>query len=145
MPDEAPSTLKVSEPAHGDGAPRAQVVRDFVVAVQSKDLHRLEEWLTDDIQWDIVGFKQLHGLPEVLGWVRGARETIEISFNSILTNGLEGSADGTVTNVRNITVAFSHILSFAGTAPSAKIKAVRSYLVSSPVAAADLVSEPTPN
>ncbi|MCW4467149.1 hypothetical protein OK351_16830 [Glutamicibacter sp. MNS18] len=134
MPHDVPTSLQVHEPPGGCGnAPRAQIVRDFVVAVQGKDLDHLSQWLSEDVQWDVVGFQKLNGLSEVLDWVRGARDNVELSFNSILTHGREASTDGRVTNIQNISVAFSYIITFASTAKSARISAVRSYLVSKPV------------
>ena len=134
MPDEATSSLLVNDPPAGCGnAPRAQVVRDFVVAVQGKDLEHLQQWLSEDVQWDIVGFQKLDGLEQVLDWLRGARDNVELSFNSILTHGHEASTDGRVTNNRNVSVAFCYVITFTGTRKTDRIKAVRSYLVSKPV------------
>lgn len=145
MPEDTPTSMEIQEPPGGcRNAPRAQIVRDFVVAVQNKDLDHLSQWLTENIQWDVVGFQKLDGLSEVLDWLSKARDNVALSFNSILTHGREASTDGQVTNNRNISVAFSYVITFASAANSAKIKAVRSYLVSKPVQLPEAELLPSP-
>ncbi|WP_396277603.1 nuclear transport factor 2 family protein [Glutamicibacter creatinolyticus] len=132
--DNAAATpLEIIEPENCGNAPRAQVIRDLAVAVQSKDAEHLAQWLADDVQWEIVGFQRLSGLTEVLKWVTNARDNTQLRINSILTHGREGSVDGRVTNVQNISVAFCYMIRFTSTAKTAKIAQVRSYLVSRPI------------
>lgn len=134
MTEESSAALEIHDPVGGCGnAPRAQIVRDLVVAVQSKDLDHLQQWLIPEIEWNVVGFQRLQGLNEVLEWVTGARDNVSLSFNSILTHGREASVDGQVTNIRNVSVAFSYFFTFTGAGKTAKVKGVRSYLVSKPV------------
>ncbi|WP_431710660.1 nuclear transport factor 2 family protein [Glutamicibacter uratoxydans] len=134
MTDSTVQSLEIREPEGGCGnAPRAQIVRDLIVAIQSKDLEHLHQWLSPDVQWEVVGFQKLDGLNEVSDWVTGARDNISLSFNSILTHGREACVDGQVTNIRQVSVAFSYVFRFASTAKTAKVDAVRAYLVSKPV------------
>lgn len=102
------------------------------MALHSKDLDHLRLWMSEDVEWEIVGFETLYGIDALCQWVKTSGEAKSLEFKSVLTHGREGSTDGNLTNGQDIPAAFSHVLRFTGAAKSARIKSVRSYLVSKP-------------
>ncbi|MGO2052814.1 hypothetical protein ACT3UD_05905 [Glutamicibacter sp. 287] len=128
-----PSAMQVSYPENCGNAPRHLVIQEVIVALHGRDLDHLRLWLTEDIEWEIVGFETLHGIDALCSWVMISGDTKSLEFKSVLTHGREGSTDGNITNGQDISAAFSHVLRFTGAAKTARIKSARSYLVSKPI------------
>lgn len=126
------SNLQISYPENCGNAPRHQIIQEVIVALHSKDVNHLKRWLSDDVEWEIVGFGTLRGVDALCQWVSSSGEKKSLEFKSVLTHGREGSTDGNVTNEQDISAAFSHVLRFAGATKTARIASVRSYLVPKP-------------
>lgn len=124
-------TLEVIDiPEHCGNAPRKAVLRDFLLALYQGDSAQVLEHLRDDIAWEIVGTTVLEGHKAVESWLATQRRVFALHLTTVITHGTDCGADGRVVHDDSAHVAFNHVVIFAGHAKTAKIKAIRSYLVS---------------
>ncbi|KSU66194.1 hypothetical protein [Arthrobacter sp. NIO-1057] len=121
--------MKVEIPATCGNAPRHQIITDVITAVHNKDISVLEQWFSEDIQWEIIGSATLVGVDSVREWILATPTTDTLQFFSVLTHGKEGSTDGQSYNQQQSVTHFSHVLKFASAGKAAKIKEIRSYFV----------------
>lgn len=121
--------MKLSLPSDCGNSPRITIVGDFVVAWAKGDTEAVAEWLTDDLSWVIVGAEAHTGSGSATKVVpRIPPDQLEVL--SIVTHGRLASCDGYLV-AGSKRVSFSHAIRFAGTARSAKIAEIRSYLIES--------------
>lgn len=116
-------------PEHCGNAPRKVVLRDFLISVYERDTASALARLHQDIDWRLIGQRQLTGHRDIATWLETQPIAQALQLHTVITHGTECGADGVVTYTDGSQVAFSHVLSFAGHAKSAKINAIRSYLV----------------
>lgn len=116
-------------PAHCGNAPRKAVLRDFLISVYERDSASALARLHQDVRWHLIGQRELTDHPDIVTWLETQPVAQALQLHTVITHGTECSADGVVTYTDGSQVAFSHVLSFAGHAKSAKINAIRSYLV----------------
>ncbi|HEY4557698.1 MAG TPA: hypothetical protein VIG82_05860 [Enteractinococcus sp.] len=119
----------VEAPEDCGNAPRKIVIRDFLIALYQQDEDHVLEALAEDIRWELVGSRVLNGLEEVREWLRREPPVRELHIAMVITHGTDCGVDGWVVYADGRTRALSHVLIFAGHAKSAKIKALRSYLI----------------
>ncbi|MGQ3383007.1 hypothetical protein [Glutamicibacter sp. TV12E] len=124
--------MHVEIPATCGNAPRHRIITDVLAAAYGKDLPLLEQWFSEDIQWNIAGIGSLDGFDAVRQWILEAPATGSVQFLSVLTHGSEGSTDGRTCDSEHSMVHFSHVLKFASAGKAAKIKEIRSYFVQQP-------------
>lgn len=116
-------------PENCGNAPRKMVIRDFLIALYQRDIPQLREALKDDVDWDVIGSTQLQGVDEAISWVETQPDATALHLHTVITHGTDCAADGRVTYTDGTEVAFNYVFIFAGHAKTAKIKAIRSYLV----------------
>lgn len=127
---QANTRLQVVEaPKDCGNAPRKMVIRDVLVAIAECDQEALTEFLREDIRWEIVGSERLTGLDQIRDWVLRQRLVAELHISTVITHGTDCGADGWIIYPNGSTTRFSHIVVFAGHSKTAKIKALRSYLI----------------
>lgn len=122
--------MKLSIPKSCGNAPRHQIISSVLAAVFSWDESVITQWLHPEARWQIIGDRMLTGAGELKSWVDSLGSTQLLEFESILTHGREGSADGVLVDQQGTAVAFSHVFRFASTVKTAKILEVRSYFIS---------------
>jgi len=131
MVHQQPTQLRVIDaPDDCQNAPRKLVVRDFLVALYQRDIESIRAMLREDIRWEIVGSEAFDDLEQVLGWIQQQAGVDELHIATVLTHGTDCAADGWIIGADGNTIRFCHILVFAGHAKSAKIKALRTYRIS---------------
>ncbi|GAA2112684.1 nuclear transport factor 2 family protein [Streptomyces synnematoformans] len=110
-------------------APRKEVLRDLVVALAEGDGATVAALVGEDVAWSLVGEAVLRGREAVRAWVADLPEAKEVAFGSLLTHGREAGVDGTIEAADGTRYAFCHVIRFPGTAKTAKIAEVRSYVL----------------
>ncbi len=122
--------LKVVEaPEDCGNAPRKMVIRDLLVALAERDHDAVVPFLREDIRWEIVGAQELTGLDAVGAWLAQQPPVEQLHIATVMTHGTDCGADGRLVHSDGSTTRFNHVLLFAGHAKTAKLKAVRSYLI----------------
>ena len=127
--DSLGSLTVVDVPERCGNAPRKAVVRDFTVALVSKNVAEVLQHISADAQWTLNGKQPLHGADEISAWVAGGPEAQELEIHTVITHGTECGVDGVVTFTDGTAQLFSHIMRFSGGSKTAKIKEVRSYVI----------------
>lgn len=123
------SLAVVDVPERCGNAPRKAVVRDFAIALASKNVSEVTGLLKPDVEWTVNGGQTLSGTTEVGEWIAAQADARELKINTVITHGTECGVDGALTLVDGTTVAFAHILRFTGGSKTARISEVRSYVV----------------
>ncbi|EST21262.1 hypothetical protein N566_27590 [Streptomycetaceae bacterium MP113-05] len=83
----------------------------------------------EDVEWNLVGDTVLRGREAVRAWAADLAEAKEVAFGSLITHGREAGVDGTIEAADGARYAFCHVLRFPGTARTAKIAEIRSYVL----------------
>lgn len=110
-------------------APRKEVLRDLVVALAEGNDETVAALVGEDVEWNLVGDTVLRGREAVRAWAADLPEAKEVAFGSLITHGREAGVDGTIEAADGTRYAFCHVLRFPGTARTAKIAEIRSYVL----------------
>ncbi len=113
--------VKVVDTPDCGNAPRRQIIKDLVVAIAEKRV--------DAVDWTVVGVTEMSTLEQVCDWIAKSEAVTQVRFGAILTHGREGGVDGEITTSAGKRYAFCHVLGFASTAKTAKVKAARTYVI----------------
>ena len=122
--------MKINIQPHCGNAPKKEFIRDFNIAFAGMDLNFLENAVTEDIVWEMVGGKTITGktafvetLKEMLDF-----KATELTLNQIITHGAEGAGSGSMKFEDGTTVHFADMYRFNG-AKGQKIKTLTSYAI----------------
>lgn len=121
--------VTVQSPPDCGNAPRKEVLRDLVVALAGRDGGTVAALVGENVEWNLVGGTVLRGREAVRAWAAGLPEAKEVAFGALLTHGREAGVDGMVETADGTRYAFCHVLRFPGTARTAKITEIRSYVL----------------
>lgn len=130
--EQEPRPIRVVEPSGCGNAPRHEVIRTFVLSLfqaGGTPEESLRSLLSPDVSWDIVGESTSTGIDAVFERADKIATVDEIRISSILTHGREGGVDGEFHTVDGVQTGFCHVLRFASTAKTAKIRTVRTYMI----------------
>lgn len=119
--------MEIELPADCGNAPRMVIVGDFVTDWASGDVGAVSEWLTDDVEWTLVG-DRTHTGQDTAHEMVSHNDAERLVIQSIVTHGRLASCDGYLQNGSD-RVAFSHAIRFAGATKSAKIAEIRTYVI----------------
>lgn len=122
--------MKTLLPTDCGNAPRISIVGEFVTNWAKSDTEAITAWLTDDVNWTIVGHETVSG-EGAPGQVCPDGPTSYIEVTSIITHGRLASCDGFLDSDSG-RISFSHVFRFASTSKTAKIREARTYLVERP-------------
>lgn len=106
-----------------------QILRDFVVGLAERDSEQIVSLLAEEIVWSLVGGDTLTSCDAVRRWVTSLAEVDEVAFRSLLTHGRGASVDGVVRLAAGHRSGFCHVLRFTGSAKTARIRGVNSYVI----------------
>src|SRR5699024_8982909 len=87
--DSLGSLTVVDVPERCGNAPRKAVVRDFTVALVSKNVAEVLQHISADARWTLNGKQPLHGADEISAWVAGGPEAQELEIHTVITHGTE--------------------------------------------------------
>lgn len=110
-------------------APRKEVLRDLVVALAERDGETVAALVGEDVEWNLVGDTVVRGREAVRAWAADLPEAKEVAFGALITHGREAGVDGMIEAADGTRHAFCHVLRFPGTARTAKIAEIRSYIL----------------
>lgn len=111
-------------------APKKLVIRDFNIAFAKRDIHKILEMVSEEIEWTIVGEKSISGK-------EAFREEIEnmniqkaksLSISHIITHGKLAAAHGEMTIPTGETISFADIYEFRS-AGSKEIRKLISLMI----------------
>jgi ketosteroid isomerase-like protein len=96
--------LILSIPIDCDNASKKQVIRDFNIAFAKSDVTGVLSFLTDEVEWDMVGNKVLQGKTAVAIELNQMAETDfqSLTLDIVLTHGKFGTAVGSLTTAEGI-------------------------------------------
>ena len=120
--------MKIIVPEDCGNAPKKALIRDFNIAFAKNETEKILEYMSDDITWNMVGNKVIHGKKEageMLKTMEGEIAT-ELIMNTIITHGSTAAANGEM-RFPSVTIAFCDVYEFSGHDSNAKIKTLTSY------------------
>lgn len=120
--------VKVHVSVDCGNAPRKEFIRDFNVAFAENKTDEILAFMADDITWNMIGNKVLHGKEEarkMLETMEG-EQAEELILHTIITHGDTAAANGEM-KFKEMTIAFCDVYKFTGHDKLAKIKELTSY------------------
>ncbi len=109
---------------------KEQFLRDLNKAFANNDIDYISKFITDDIQWRIVGEDVIHGKTnfEKAFKEMAAEEPFTLDIDEIIIHKNQGVVEGSMTSKEGKTYAFCDIYTFANT-DVPMIKSMRSYVI----------------
>ena len=123
--------VKITVHERCDNAPKKAFLRDFVIAAANGDAREIDEKVTDDVRWNVLGRCSWDGRQQVLAELQrlGDSALTELAIDTVVTHGYDGAADGLLTFADGRTRSFCHIVTFRASTNNSPIKAIRTYEV----------------
>jgi len=114
-----------------DNAPKKAFLRDFVIAAAKGDAQEIDDKITNDVRWNVLGRCSWDGRQQVLAELQnfGDSTLTELVINTVVTHGYDGAVDGLLTFADGGTRSFCHIFTFRASTNNSPIKAIRTYEV----------------
>jgi phosphoheptose isomerase len=118
------------EPDCGN-APKKAALRDFTIAFAEHDKATVLTAVADDIEWEIVGDRQVAGIDAFGDALDGAwsASVRSLSIDTILTHGNQGSVSGSMALTGGDTLRFCDVHRFSSHGKNAKIARITSYWI----------------
>jgi hypothetical protein len=112
-------------------APKAIVLKDLNIAFAQCDIPSALSFLSQDIEWNMVGNQTFHGQSSVAASLKQAQvnQINQLALTHILTHGNEGAVDGSFTLDTGQSYAFCNIYKFTNHSQTAKISHITSYTI----------------
>lgn len=112
-------------------SPKKQLLRDITISLAKQDIDSWMEWMRDDIEWDIVGEKQIHGKTDMENVLksRNERKITELEIHNIITHGNTASLNATLILANGKRIEYCDVYNFGGFGKKAKIKKIMSYVI----------------
>ena len=123
--------VKITVHERCDNAPKKAFLRDFVIAAVNGDAAQIDEKITDDVRWNVLGRCSWEGRQQVLAQLQdfGGSSLSELVINTVVTHGYDGAVDGLLTFTDGGSRSFCHIFTFRSSTNNSPIKAIRTYEV----------------
>ena len=123
------TTITVGEDC--GNAPKKAVLRDLNVAFAENDVEFVLDNVTDDVEWTVVGDREIRGKSDFAEAIEEMREVgvTELVVEHVVTHGATGAADGTLKLDDGSAYAFCDVYEFENTRNDANIRTMTSYVV----------------
>ena len=111
-------------------APKKLFLRDVNVAFAEGNVDFLQQSVTEDIVWHMVGDKKIEGkesFVEALNEMKN-NKTSALTLTNIITHGKQAAVDGVITMQDGTDYAFCDVYEFRG-AKGSQIKSIVSYVI----------------
>jgi hypothetical protein len=120
----------ISVAADCGNSPKRRFLKDFNIAYAEGNFDFLLDSVSDDINLDTVGDRQIQSKAEFAQVLAGTRENppTELILASIIIHGKEGAANGTIKTQDGREFAFCDFYEFKS-AKGDKIKSITSYVI----------------
>ncbi len=125
------NNLKIICPDDCGNAPKKQHLKELTIAFAKNDLLSINDNITDDFQWNIIGKKRIHGkenFVEALKQMQHNKVT-ELHITNIITHGYDGSVNGTFILENKKNYGFCNVYKFFSSRNHSKIKECTSYII----------------
>jgi len=111
-------------------SPKMEFLKQFNIAFAQGNVEFLNDCVTDEIVWNIIGDKKIQGIEKFTEELRKMQsvKTSELILEQILSHGKEGAANGKILTDSGKKYAFSDFYVFQG-AKGARIKKIISYAI----------------
>jgi hypothetical protein len=112
-------------------SPKKNLLKELNIAFAKNDLGFINENITDDIYWYIIGDKIVQGkdnFAETLKQMMNSKVT-EIHIRNIITHGSTGAVNGILLLEDNKSHAFCNVYKFTSAGKNSKIKEITSYVI----------------
>lgn len=119
----------ISTPNCGN-SPKMEFLKEFNIAFANGDLKFLKEKVTEEIEWILVGEKNIRGKESFIAELEklSSGKTEELKIEQLLSHGKEGAANGIMKKQNGKTYAFSNFYKFSN-AKGEKLKSITSYTI----------------
>ncbi|WP_243297528.1 nuclear transport factor 2 family protein [Bacillus litorisediminis] len=122
--------IKVIAPADCGNSPRKFLLKDMIIAFARNDIDFITKYTADNVCWNIVGFKTVSGINEVIELLqrRNTDKMIEINIHTIITHGKTGAVNGILKSGDSKAYEFCNVYHFISTGKNT-IKEITSYVI----------------
>lgn len=112
-------------------APKKLLLKELNIAFARGDSEKILSYVTDNIEWESVGEKQLKGIENFRKEVEDLKqvEVAALKIENIITHGWIASANGEIHLKTGKKFAFCDVYVFNSAAKTGKIKAIKSYCI----------------
>jgi hypothetical protein len=112
-------------------APKKLFLRDFIISVVKNDQGFVTGNITDDVQWKLVGDREVSGKPNVLKALQQSRhnKVTELTIHTIVTHGYNGATEGVLHFKDGTRIAFCDVYQFRASTNNAPIKGITTYSI----------------
>jgi hypothetical protein len=123
--------LKIVCPDDCGNAPKKAFLKEFSIAFAHNDIAFLNENITDDFHWSIIGQHQIQGKEKVIETLKQNQKNkvTELHISNIITHGYTGSVNGTLIVENKQNYGFCNVYNFSSSRNHSKIKEMTSYLI----------------
>lgn len=111
-------------------SPKAQLLKDWNIAFAKGDTGFLLEKVTEDINWQLVGDRQIEGKIDFAAALQKMKTTkaVKLRIDHVITHGKAGSVNGMLLLEDGKRYAFCDVYTFKN-ARAKQIKAIASYVI----------------
>ncbi|MCW9705536.1 nuclear transport factor 2 family protein [Fodinibius salsisoli] len=112
-------------------SPKKLHLKKFNIAFVKNDRTFINQNVTDDISWNMVGEKHRQGKEQVAAELKKMRsmDITELVIHNIITHGYNGTTNGLLKFKGGVTLAFCDVYTFSSPRNNAKIKGITSYVI----------------
>ena len=111
-------------------APKKELIKDLTIYFASYDIHKVTEYLSDDVSWTLVGDEPIAGKEHFVAALHemSHNKAVELTINSIITHGKEAAINGEMIMEDGNKFGFSDFYEFSS-AGSSIVKSIVSYVI----------------
>lgn len=123
--------VKVKVQPDCGNAPKKAFIRDFMIAFANHDMAFILSSLDDEAEWHVLGKEVLQGddaVENALNYLLKS-PVKEMTLETIITHGADGSVNGSMTLSDGDLFGFCHVFSFKSAGKQAKVKQIASYVI----------------
>lgn len=111
-------------------APRRLFLKELLTAFAEGNVKHIQDVIPENINWDIVGQKQITGLENYMKALKGhvLWKVKELVVDTIITHGPDASVSGQITTTGKSSYKFCEVYRFKG-AGGTTIKSISTFLI----------------
>ncbi|WP_019241044.1 MULTISPECIES: nuclear transport factor 2 family protein [Bacillus] len=113
---------------------KGKMIENFVESFTSGNMNVLKEYLTDDIQWNLVGQTTIQGVDAFVKYLQDQHKPHikETNITNTITHGITAAIDGTIlvsdSSGNGHSISFCHIIRL-NKFKDGKIKQLKTYII----------------
>lgn len=107
--------IKITRSEDCGNSPKNIFVQELTIAFAKGYVKLIRNRITENIQWDIVGDRQIRGTENVVEALQRATKVTELAVQHVATHGRAGAVNGTLELTNGTTLAFCDVFEFGNT------------------------------